>query len=202
MSYFPCIYRLISRIARDFCVFPAELMIKSVARPCRITDQSLDCHRVVLFSRQCSQTSAGGWHRAQPQHNPRVHEGGALASEAGDMCRNPCFPSSVLFCDSPSGEESAPDGAEQAAAPGVVGHIVVAAPWRGEEVASMDFSCMTHISRSFHAILRTVSCHIPTIFTPFFVVQFHVFRSQFAILGRVFGAPCRVHDADRELHHL
>ena len=84
------------------------------------------CQRVVLFSRQCSQTSAGIWYRAQPPQRPEADDGGALAGEAGDMCRNPCFSLPVLFCGPPTGEESAPDGAEQAAAPGVV-HIDAAA---------------------------------------------------------------------------
>ena len=99
-----------------------------------ILDQRLGCHRAVLCSRQFSQTSAGVWHPAHPQQRPGVHEG-ALASEAGDMCRNPCFPLPVFF------EESAPDGAEQAAAPGVV-HIDVGAPWRDEEAAFGDFFCV------------------------------------------------------------
>ena len=107
------------------------------------------------------------------------------------------------FGGPPSGEESAPDGAEQAAAPGVVGHIVVAAPWRGEEAASMDFSCMTHISRSFHAILCTLSSHTTKNIRA--ILRRTVSCISIAIYHfgeRVFGAPCRVHDADCELHHL
>ena len=50
----------ISRIARDLCVFSVVLMMKSGA--CQDADQRLVCHRAVLFSRQCSQTSAGMWH--------------------------------------------------------------------------------------------------------------------------------------------
>ena len=66
------------------------LMIKSGARSCRDADQRLGCHRAVLFSRKCSQTSAGVWHRARPQQRPEANDGGALVSEAGDMCPNPC----------------------------------------------------------------------------------------------------------------
>ena len=43
------------------------------------------CHRAVLFSRQCSQTSAGVWHRARSQQCPEAGEGGPLAREASDV---------------------------------------------------------------------------------------------------------------------
>ena len=56
------------------------------------------CRHSMLHSRHCSQTSPGIWHRAHPSQRPGVHEGGALASEAGDMwgiaCASPlhsCF---------------------------------------------------------------------------------------------------------------
>ena len=63
-------------------------------------------------------------------------DGGALASEAGDMWVN------VLPC---TGEESALDGAEQAAPPGVV-HVDAAAPWRSEEAARSISQDTTRIS--------------------------------------------------------
>ena len=37
-------------------------MMESGACSSRITDQRLGCYRAVLFSHQCSQTSAGVWH--------------------------------------------------------------------------------------------------------------------------------------------
>ena len=142
----------------------------------------------VLISRQFSQTSAGLWHRAQPQQRPEADEGGALASEAGEMYRNPCFLLPFSFCGPPTGEESAPDGAEQAAPPGVV-HINAAAAWRGEEAEFRDLSCKTRISRSCWAILLSVASHSAIdLQSPFFVVQFHAFPSQFPVfLGGVFG---------------
>ena len=60
--------------------------VKTGARSCRITDQRLDCRRAVLHSRQCLQTSAGVLNRAHPPQRPGLRVGGALASEAGDMC--------------------------------------------------------------------------------------------------------------------
>ena len=57
---------------------------------------------------------------------------------------------------SSSGEESAPDGAEQAAAPGVV-HIDVGAPWRSEE-AEFRTSHARHTFLAVSAVLcRAVS---------------------------------------------
>ena len=44
----------------------------------------LYCSRAVLYSRQCSPTSAGIRHQARQQQRPEVHEGRALASEASD----------------------------------------------------------------------------------------------------------------------
>ena len=107
----------ISRIASDLCIFSVELIVKSGARPRRFTGQRLDCIRAVLaqspvFANVCKRP-------VQPQHRPRAHEGGALTSEASDMCRNPCFSLPVLFCGPPTSGASASDGAEQAAAPGV-----------------------------------------------------------------------------------
>ena len=51
----------------------------------------------MLHSRQCSLTSASIWHRAQPQQHLEAHEGGALASEAGDRWESCGFLVSVLF---------------------------------------------------------------------------------------------------------
>ena len=59
--------RFVSRSVRDLRLCSVGLMIKSGARLCRITDQRLGCLRAVLFSRQCSHTSASVWHRARPQ---------------------------------------------------------------------------------------------------------------------------------------
>ena len=73
-------------------------MIRSGAWSCQDADQRLGCHRAVLFSRQCSQTSAGVWQRAQPPQRPEAHDSGALAREAGDMCRNHYFSLPFLFC--------------------------------------------------------------------------------------------------------
>ena len=50
------------------------------------------------------------------------------------------------FFGPPTGEESALDGAEQAAAPGVV-HIGVAVPWQSEEAFGVLFLQDTHFSR-------------------------------------------------------
>ena len=61
----------ICRGVRDLCVCSVGLMIKSGACSCQDADQRLGCHRAVRFSRQCSQTSAGVWHRAQPPQRPR-----------------------------------------------------------------------------------------------------------------------------------
>ena len=58
-------------------------------------DQGLDCSRAVLHSCQCSQTSAGVWHRAQPPQRPGLRVGGALASEAGDVWVRTAF---FFFC--------------------------------------------------------------------------------------------------------
>ena len=50
---------LISRSVRDLRVCSVELMIKTGARSCHITDQRLGCHRAVLFSSPVFATSAG-----------------------------------------------------------------------------------------------------------------------------------------------
>ena len=77
VSCFPSISRLTSL---HLCVICAFILWGR-------TDQRLDCHRVVLFSRQCSKTSAGVEHRAQPPQRPEAHDGGAVASEAGDVSK-------------------------------------------------------------------------------------------------------------------
>ena len=61
-----------------------------------------------------------------------AHDGGALASGASDMWVKVQGPLLHVFLP-PTGEESALDGAEQAA-PGVV-QVDAAAPWRSEEAA-------------------------------------------------------------------
>ena len=129
-----------------------RVMIKSGARSCRDAVQRLGCHRAVQFSRQSSQTSAGVWYRARPQQRPEADDGGTLASKAGDMCRNPCFSLPFLFCGPPSGEESAPDSTEQAAAPGVMYIEMLQRLREANRLHSGCCSCKTHISRSFHAI--------------------------------------------------
>ena len=89
---------LISRSVRDLRVCSVELMIKTGARSCHITDQRLGCHRAVLFSRQCSQRlQASDVERGRNSEAKRLHSG--------------------------------------------------------------RFSCKTHISHCFHAILHTVSSH-------------------------------------------
>ena len=109
---------------------------------------------------------------ARSQQRPGVHEGRALASEAGDMWVNMQGPRSHFFIWLPTGEESALDGAEQAAALRVV-HIDVGAAWRSEEAAFGDHSCKTRIflavSTPFFSQFYPT---LQTIFTPFFVVQF------------------------------
>ena len=67
VSRLPWFSSHIFRIVRDVCVCFVGQMIESGACSCRITDQRLGCRRAVLFSRLCSQTSAGVWHRARPQ---------------------------------------------------------------------------------------------------------------------------------------
>ena len=89
--------------------------------------------------------SADIWHGVRPQQRPEAHDGGALASEAGDMWES-CGCSSSHSC-SVALPQVKPDGVEQAAPPGVV-HIDVAPAWRSEEAACKDFSCKTHISLS------------------------------------------------------
>ena len=84
----------------------------------------------MLCSRQCSQTSAGIWHGPRPQQRPEAHEGGALASETGDMWVTIVIcPFTFTLEATCLGEESAPDGVQQATPPGLV-HIDVAAAWR------------------------------------------------------------------------
>ena len=64
---------------RVICAFfSVGLVTNSGACSCRITDQRLGCHRAVLFSRQCSQASAGVWHRAQPPQRSEEAAFGAL----------------------------------------------------------------------------------------------------------------------------
>ena len=50
--------------------------------PCRITDQRLGCHHAILFSRQCSQKSAGVYSVALPQvkNRQRRTSGGACGA--------------------------------------------------------------------------------------------------------------------------
>ena len=55
-------------------------------------------------------------------------------------------------------------------------------PHSGTSLASHSFS---RSSKTFSALFRAT---LQTIFTPFFVVQFHAFPSQFVGFGRVFGA--------------
>ena len=78
-----CVMSFVSHLSkRALFVGP---IVKTRARSCRITDQRLDCSQAVLHSRQCLQTSAGVWHRAQSPQRPGLRVGGVLASEAGDM---------------------------------------------------------------------------------------------------------------------
>ena len=76
-----CVFRFTSLETRFVC----GPRVKTRARSCRITDQRLDCSGAVLHNRQCLQTYAGVWNRAQPPQRPELRVGGALASEAGDM---------------------------------------------------------------------------------------------------------------------
>ena len=102
----------ICRIASDLCIFS---IIRNAFVPHR------DCSRAVLHSRQCSQTSARVWHRAQPPWCPEADESGALASEASEMWVKHvnllCY---FHISGTLLGEEPALDGAEQAAPPGMV----------------------------------------------------------------------------------
>ena len=78
----------------------------------------------------------------------------------------------------PVGEESALDSAEALAPLGVV-HIDVGTAWRSEEAVFRDFSCKTHISRSFgrpcffkfHSTANGLHAVL--------VAQFHAFPSPF-----------------------
>ena len=134
----------------------------------------------MLFSRQCSQTSAGVWHRARPQQRPGVHEGGPLAGEAGDTCRNPFFLCHSYFVALPQDKNQ---------------HLT--APYRRRR---LECSCLARrrgrigdavlarhtflaVSTPFSALLQAT---LQTIFTPFFVVQFHVFPSCVAVPFVVF----------------
>ena len=59
---------LVSLESRVMCAFfQLGPVIKSGERCCQDADQRLGCHRAVLFSRQCSQTSAGVW-QVKNQH--------------------------------------------------------------------------------------------------------------------------------------
>ena len=164
----------------------------------------------MLHGRWCPQTSAGVWHRARPQQRPEAHDGGALATKqviCGKMCR-------VLFymlLIPPTGEESALDGAEQAAPPGVV-HVDAAAPWRSEEAGgsisqahktrrfsghcslgpsshiklsfSVRFPVVSRsVSRGVFDVVLVVWCYAPSIFP-----QFHEMCFMF-LLCRMFTSP-------------
>ena len=88
---------------------------------------------------------------------PAAHEGGALASEAGDLCRNLCLSLPVLFCGLLAGEDSAPDG-EQAAAPGVV-HIELARAFT-KWTKACDKSLNRLISYIHHTCEYRQYCHV------------------------------------------
>ena len=59
-----------SRIVCDLCVCSVDPMIDSGAWSCQDAYCGHDCRHTMLYSRQCSQTSAGIWHRARPQQRP------------------------------------------------------------------------------------------------------------------------------------
>ena len=124
-------------------------MIESRACSCRVTGQRLGCSHAVLFSPQCSQTSACVWHRAR--------HGGALASGASDMWDNPCNSLPLLFCGLPHLKNQHLTASNKRRRFRVV-HIDVAVAWRSEEAGFKDLSCKTRISL-FRDILRTASSH-------------------------------------------
>ena len=166
----------------------------------------------MLHSRKCPQTSAGVWHRARPQERPEVHEGGALASEAGAVWVNMQALFFTCFSVLPQ------DGAVQAAPPGVV-HVDVAAPWRSEEAVgsisqdTQDTQIQWSLFSWFHPAPQTVfsfrilvvsrsesrgvffllfwlfGCHQPRIFP-----QFHETCVMF-LLCRMFTFPHHSDDA-------
>ena len=78
MSCYPLFSAHISRFVRDMCVCSVGPMIKNQAR-----DLAEMFIAGIIADTPCCKvaTSAGIWHRAQPQERPGVHEGGALASE-------------------------------------------------------------------------------------------------------------------------
>ena len=119
----------------------------------------------------------GVWHRARVQLRPGVHDGGALASEAGDMCRNPCFLCRSYFVVLPQVKKSAPDGAEQAArrlewCTSMLERLgEMNRPHLGITLARYAFLA---VSATFSALSQAT---LQTNFT--LVVQFHAFPSQF-----------------------
>ena len=111
-----------------------------------ISRNGLCLYKERVHSRQCLQTSAGVWNRAQPPQRPGLRVGGALASEAGDMWVRTAFFVLPSHFRHPADEESAPNGAEQAAPPGVV--LVDAATARRDEEAAGSLLAR-HVSRRF-----------------------------------------------------
>ena len=71
---------------RDVGCCGVGCVIQHVTTSCSEAYRCHHCRHAMLHRPHCSQTSAGIWHRAWPQHHPGVHAGGALASEAADMC--------------------------------------------------------------------------------------------------------------------
>ena len=126
---------------RVICVFSGDT-IRRVFLPRRLLLVSLQTHPAVqspVFANVCRHLESSS--ATQRPGVPR---------DAGDVWESCGCPLDI--CGPPTGEESAPDGAEQATPP-VVAHIDVAAAWRSEEAAFSDLSCKTDISRSFGAIL-------------------------------------------------
>ena len=102
---------------------------------------------------------AGVWHRARPQQRPESMKAEHWPAKQVICVENPCFSLPVVFCGPPAGEESAPDGAEQAAPPGVGAHRCCSGLARRRGRIRCAYLAKTHISRSFHAILLVVPSH-------------------------------------------
>ena len=104
----------------------------------------------MLYSRQYPQTSTGIWHRARPQQRPGVHEGGALASEAGDVWDNSYF-LCLFFVALQHVKNQHLTALNKRRRPE---WCTLMLERRGEtKRPHAGTSCKTHISRSFHAIL-------------------------------------------------
>ena len=199
-----CFLCCLSHTWLEWCViyvFLMKLMIKSGACSCQDDDQRLGCHRAVLFSRQCSQTTAVVWHRRRSQQRSGVHEGGALASEAGGVWVNMQGPLLHLFMGLPQVEN------QHLTAPNMRRRLewCTSILQRPGEAKKRHLGCCSfeaHISRSAQVIFLFVPSHTPhdvhtVLCRTVSRISIAVSRSLgSSVSARLcLGAFCRVHDA-------